>query len=225
MKFGGPVMCHTVSCPRSSRCCGGADRAGDLVDRDHRHALLGARLDRHQRHVGVRVQQRVAGLAVRRDHEDAVDALPAQALDRVGHRRAVERLEARDDDEVAGLVRGPLDPEQRRRRAVQRGVEADHAERLRAAGDERPRHRVRPVPELLHRREHALARLGPDVRAAVDDPRHRLVRDAGKAPYVRHDRRAGPPAGDRDVLAWLHRNSDSSPGSIPPGFSSPTRRC
>ena len=51
-------------------------------------------------------------------------------------------------DEVALVVRGALDPEQRRRRPVQRRVEAHHAERARAPGDERARRGVRAVVEL-----------------------------------------------------------------------------
>jgi hypothetical protein len=53
----------------------------------------------------------------------------AQPLDGAQHRRAVERVEAHDADEVARVVRGALDREQRRGRPVQRRVEAHHAER------------------------------------------------------------------------------------------------
>ena len=129
---------------------------------------------------------------LRGDHEDPVDALDAQALDRVAHRRAVERGQADDGDEVARRVGGLLDREERRRRAVERRVEAHDAERPRPAGDERARRGVRAVVELAHRGEHAPPRLGPDLRAVVDDPRDGLVRDARELGHVGHH--GGAPA-------------------------------
>ena len=185
---------------------GGADRAGDLIDRDHRRRRRSGPASTATSGTSACVCSSASPASLC----GAITRMPSTPWRRSRSTAsvtdgAVERLQAGDDDEVAGLVGGLLDPEQRRRRAVQRGVEADHAERLRAAGDERARHRVRPVAELLHRREHSLARLGPDVRAAVDDPRDRLVRDAGKPPDVRHHRRARP-AGGEIVM--------SSPGSI-----------
>src|SRR3954454_2203922 len=61
---------------------------------------------------------------------------------------SAERPHAGDAHRVAGVVGGALDAEQRRRRPVQRGVEADHAERARAPGDERAGHAVRAVAEF-----------------------------------------------------------------------------
>jgi hypothetical protein len=61
---------------------GGADRAGNLIDGHHRDPVVGPRLHRHQRHVGVGVRHCVAGLLVGGDHEDPVDSLAAKPLDR-----------------------------------------------------------------------------------------------------------------------------------------------
>src|SRR5581483_5543197 len=49
--------------------------------------------------------------------------------------------------------------------------EEDDRDQLRAALDERPRRRARHVVELPRAREHPLARLGADVRVAVEDAR------------------------------------------------------
>src|SRR5262249_14341317 len=108
-------------------------------------------------------------------------------------RRAVERLEAGDRDEVPGVVRRALDAIEGRCRTVERRVEAHDAERARAAGDQRAGHRVGPVAELLHGQHDALARLRAHVVAVVDYARDGLVRNAREPGDVGHDRPA---------LAW-----------------------
>ena len=146
----------------------------------------------HDQEAGRRLHQRVGGALVRRDHEDPVHPLGAQPLDRVQHRWQVERLEAHDRDEVARLVRGLLDAEQRRGRAVERRVEADDAERLGAAGDQRAGDRVGPVVELGHRLQHAFAGRRAHGLAAVDHARDGLVRDPGQSSHVGHHGGAAP---------------------------------
>ncbi len=168
----------------------GERRAGDLIHGDDRQGVRRSRLDHDERGVARQRDQRLARPLQRSDDEDAVDALHAQALDRAQHRGAVERLEAHDGDEVAGVVRGPLDRVQRRGGPEQRRVEAHHAERARAPGDERARRGVRVVVELLHREQDALARLGAHLRAAVEHPRDGLMGDACELGHVGHHGRA-----------------------------------
>jgi hypothetical protein len=153
----------------------GVDRPGELVDGDERHRVGPAGLDRHQRDAGGQVDERVGRLLLRRDDEDPVDALDAQAVDGPQHRGTVEGEEADDGDEVAGRMRGLLDREQRRAGSVQRGVEAHDPERPGAPGDERARRRVGAVVELAHRSEHPPLGLGAHVGAVVDHARDRLV--------------------------------------------------
>jgi hypothetical protein len=187
----GDVVDRAVAQVEQQAC--GARRAAELVDGHDRHRPGRARLDGDERDVGGQVDERLGRALLRRDDEDAVDPLHAEALDRAHDRRPVERVEADDRDEVARGVGGLLDREQRRRRPVQRRVEAHDAERVRAPGHERARRRVRPVVELAHRGEHAAARLRPHVRAVVDDPRHGLVRDAGELGDVGHHGRPAAP--------------------------------
>jgi hypothetical protein len=106
---------------------------------------------------------------VRRDHHDTVHPLEPQTLDRVRDRLAAQRLQAGDAHGVAGRISRAFDAHQRRGGPEQRGVERHDAERLRTARDERARHRVGPVVELAHRREHPVSRFGPDLLRVVDD--------------------------------------------------------
>ena len=126
---------------------------------------------------------------MRSDHHDAVDAQRAKPFDGLQHRRALERFEADDADEVPGGVRRALDSDQRRGGAVQRRVERDHTEVLRPSRDQGASDGVRAIVELLHRRHDPLARLGTHAFGPVDHPRDRLVRHAGQARNVVHDRR------------------------------------
>jgi len=57
------------------------------------------------------VSKRIGRLLEWRDRQDPVDAVAAQALDRVRDRLAIQRLQAGDDDEVVLLVCGALDPQ------------------------------------------------------------------------------------------------------------------
>ena len=151
--------------------------AGEAVAGDDGHARLRSGLDGDDGEIGGQVSDRAGGVGLRCDHENPVDALGAEAPDGVQDGDAVEGQEADDADEVARPVRGALDAEERRGRAVEGGVEAHDPERLRLPGRKCTRHRVRPVVEHPHRCEDSLARVVLDVVAAVDDPRDRLVRD------------------------------------------------
>ncbi|AUX38786.1 uncharacterized protein SOCE26_001640 [Sorangium cellulosum] len=167
-------------------------RAAVLLDGDHRDRIVRPPLDGDHRHVGGDVAERVHRRPQRGDDHDAVGALIAQPVHRIHHRRAAERFQADDADAVPGVVRRRLEPVERRRRAVVRRVEADHAERPRAPGDERLRHGARAVVELADRVEHALPRVGMHVGVVVQDPRDRLVRDAGELGHIDHDRGPAP---------------------------------
>ena len=70
---------------------GGADGAGELIDGDDGDHVLGTGLDGDQRDVVRRVLQARHRVLLRRDHEDPVDTVEAQPLDRLGDRLAVER--------------------------------------------------------------------------------------------------------------------------------------
>ena len=122
--------------------------------------------------------------------QDPLDALALQALERLQHGSAVERADPGDAHEVPVLVRGALEPAQDGDRPERDRVDADDAQRLRAAGDQRLRGGVRPVAELPHRRQHPLAGEAAHVPARVDDTRHGLLRDAGHLGHVAH--RGGP---------------------------------
>ena len=172
--------------------------AGEAVAGDDGHARLRPGLDGDDGEIGGQVRDRAGGVGLRCDHENPVDALGAEAPDGVQDGDAVEGEEAHDADEVARPVRGALDAEERRGRAVERGVEAHDPERLRLPGGKCTRHRVRPVVEHAHRREDSLARVVLDVVAAVDDPRDRLVRDPCELRDVGHDR--SPRACGRPVV-------------------------
>ena len=110
------------------------------------------------------------------DDEDSADALGAQSLHRIQDGAAVEGQEADDADEIAGSMGCALEPEERRRRAVQGGVEAHDSERLRLARGQRSRDGVRTIVELLHRVQYALDRVIPDMVTPVDDARKGLMR-------------------------------------------------
>ena len=113
----GPAMCQTVSWPRSSSSC-----VASTAPANWSTATSGTELGRPASTAtsgmpAGRLTSASAAALLRRDDEDAVDALDAQALDGAQHRGPVEGEEADDGDEVAGGVRGLLDREQRRRRA------------------------------------------------------------------------------------------------------------
>jgi hypothetical protein len=165
----------------------GVHRAGELIDRDQRHRVGPARLDRHDRDAGGQVDQGVRPALLRRDDEDPVDALHPQALDGAQNRAAVQGQEADDADEVARGVGGLLDGEERRRRAVERGVEADDPERPRASGDEGPRGAVGTVVEPAHGGENPVPGFRANVRIVVDHARDGLMGDARQLGDVGHD--------------------------------------
>ena len=85
-----------------------------------------------------------------------------------GSEPAVEAGEPGDGHEVAVRVRGALEPQQHRGRPEGRRLDADHPERLRAAGDQRLRRGIRAVVQLAHRAAHPLAgRLRRRTRCAL----------------------------------------------------------
>jgi len=81
-----------------------------------------------------------------------------------------------------------LESEERRRRAVEGGVEAHDSERLRFARGQRSRDGVRAIVELLHRVQNPLDRVVLDMVAPVDDARNGLMRDSRELGHVRHHR-------------------------------------
>ena len=81
-------------------------RTRELIYGHDGDAAHGTGLDRDQRQVEGGTDQRLGGLGVGDDHEDPVDGLELEPVHRLGHRGAIERLEAGYDDEVAGLVGG-----------------------------------------------------------------------------------------------------------------------
>ena len=164
-------------------------RALPLIDLRDRDDVLRAGFDGHHRKIGGKVPQGTERRDMRSDHHDAVDAQRAKPFDGLQHRRALERFEADDADEVAGGVRRTLDADQRRGGAVERRVERHHTEVLRPARDQRASDGVRAIVELLHRRHDPLAGLGPHAFGPVDHARDRLVRNAGQARDVVHHRR------------------------------------
>ena len=153
-------MCQTVSCPSWSRCSVAAIAPASESPETSEIPPSGPAWTRNDRQILRQLQQRVCGFGLRRDDEDALDPLDPQPLDGLEDRGAVERAHADGADEVALPVRGVVDAEERDGRAVEGRVEPDHAERPRAARRERPRHRVRPVLELLHGRQDAVPGLG-----------------------------------------------------------------
>jgi hypothetical protein len=122
--------------------------------------------------------------------QDSLDVLPLESLDRVQDRGWIERLEARDADEVALRVGRALEAEQDGRWTEERRVDADDSERVRTARDERPCRRVGSVAEFAHGGQNALAGDAADVAALVDHARDRLGGDAGQSGDVGHRRRS-----------------------------------
>ena len=112
-------------------------RARHLVDGDHRHRLLRPGLHGHHGQLARQVRERLRRTLLRRDQQHAVDALAVELVDGAQHEVTIKRGDADDAHEVALGVRGALDPEQRRGRPEQRGVEAHHAERPGAPRDQR----------------------------------------------------------------------------------------
>ncbi len=164
--------------------------ARELVDRCDRDALVGPRFDRDDRKVVRQLRNGARVGCLRRDHQDPVDALGAEPLDRVEHRAAVERRQADDADRIARLMSRALDPDERRGGPVERVVETQDAERLRLPGRQRASDRVRPVVEHAHRGAHLFARVLGDLLAAVDHARDGLMRDAREFRDVGHHRAA-----------------------------------
>ena len=138
------------------------------------------------------MQERVHRRSLRSDHHHTVHPLVAQALHRAHDRFPVQRAEARDADGVAAVVRGLLDPEQRRGWSVKRGVEADDPKRSGAPGHERLRHRVGAIVELADGFQDALPRAAPHMGTVVQHAGNSLVRDSGELRDVGHDRGALP---------------------------------
>ena len=101
------------------------------------------------------------------------------------------------------VLSGTLNPVQHHGRAVQGRVDADHAERMRAPGDQGPGRRVGPVGQLPDRLEDLLAGVRPHVRVVVEDAGDRLVGDSGELSDVGHDRRPGGTAGPAAGRACL----------------------
>jgi hypothetical protein len=126
--------------------------------------------------------------------QDSLDVLPLESLDRLQDRGWIERLDARDADEVAMRVGRALQAEQDGRWTEERRVDADDSERVRPTGDESPCRRVGSVAELAHGGQHALAGEAADVAALVDDAGDRLGGDSGQSGDIGHRGRSAPGA-------------------------------
>lgn len=120
----------------------------------------------------------------RLDEDDAVDALLGERLG--GDCAPLPLLGGRQRERVPGPSHGRLQAEEQGRRAVQRGAEGDDADPAIAAQQEGAGSGVGAVVQFTDGPQDAVAHLGTDVRLAVDDPRHRLLRDAGRAGDLRH---------------------------------------
>ncbi len=166
--------------------------AGRLVHLGHGHGDVVAGVHRDHRHLGRQVTQPVGGRLVGRDDDHTVDRLRAQPLHALLHRPAVERAEASDADVVAGVPGGLLDAVEGGGGAVERGVDADHAEHARTAGDELAGGLVGPVVELAHGGQHPGPGLGADEVGRIEHPRDGHRGDSGEYGDVHEHRR---PAG------------------------------
>ena len=153
-------------------------RALELVDGDGVAEVAAGGVEQHERHVERGRGEQVEHARLRGDHDDRLGRLSDELIEGLAHRLVVTRG-GRDGDPVAGVARRILDRVEDRLHAVGRRAGRDeHPDHVGFAGHQRPRGLVRAVAELVDDLLHALARLGPEVRRIVQDPRHRLVRDA-----------------------------------------------
>ena len=143
--------------------------ARELVDRHDRDLAAVPGLDGDHGQPGPQVAEPTRGTLARRDDDHAVDGLPRERVDGRADRRRIEICQAADGDRVPRRPRRMLDGEQCRRRAEQPRVEADHADRLRPAGDQPAGQRVGTVVEPADRLEDSLPGLRTHVGVAVED--------------------------------------------------------
>ena len=143
----------------------GEPRARDLVDREGVVGIAAGRLERHVRHVDRQLRERVEHADLRRDPDEALDALRGE-VQAVGDRARVARLDVRGAHPVAGLAGGRLDRGDARRGAVvrARGREDPIVHRLVSS----PRRSVRRVLQLGHHVERAASSLGADAGVVVE---------------------------------------------------------
>ena len=147
--------------------------------------VMGPRgVDRHERQGDGQAPDLAEGLGLRGQDDEPVDPVGEQAVQRRADRARVHVVEVRDVDSVPGLARSTVDGLQAGGRSVLETLAHQHPDGGGAAGHERTGGPVRTEVELVHGGQHAVPRLGPQARVSVEDPGHRLVRDAGAAGHV-----------------------------------------
>ena len=114
--------------------------------------------------------------------------LRAESADGLLERSSIEGAHGGHADEVAGGPGGEFDPVEGRGRPVERGVEADDAERLGSTGHPGARGDVGVVVELAHGGQHAGPGLVAHAGALVDDPGDRHLGHTGQFGDIAHDR-------------------------------------
>ena len=160
-----------------------------LVDADRQHAGgLGNRRRAHRNHGHRDVHQvDVLGHLDQGCHDDhRLDGKPQEMIDRAAQGFGCGDVERCDAGEIAGLPGRQFDGQQDRRGSVMDRGRRDDPDDARLAGDQRPGHRVATISEVFDRLVDAIARLGRDLVAPVQDARDGLVRDAGGGGDVHH---------------------------------------
>jgi len=171
LRWPGDVPHRLVS--KAEQVVGGQFRPKALVDAHHRVVARGAGVDGHHR-------WQVGGVPTvarhfrdqRLQQDDTVGGPGAQQVGALGDRSAVGIAEVRDRHRVAAFAGRTLDAAERCPRAVEGGVNRQHADAARTAAGKPARHHVRAVVERVHGDHHALTRFGRNLRVTVDDPGH-----------------------------------------------------
>ena len=134
----------------------------------------------------VAAAQGPAALAVRLRGQDdqAVHVVGQETVQGRADRPALGVVEVRDVDGIARLARGAVDGLQAGGGPVLEALAHEDADGGGPAGHERPGGTVGTEAELVHGRQHAVARLGPEARMTVDHAGDGLVGDARPACHV-----------------------------------------
>ncbi len=174
---------------------GGYPGGGDAVAADHGPGAAGQLhplADADHRHVRAQPERRavVDGLG----EHDPVHALFQQRVH--GDRDFLPFQGAGQGDGVPGALHGPLQGDEQGRRAVERTAQRDHADPPVAAEEQGPCRGVGTVVQFADGPQDAVAHLRADMRLAVDDPRHGLLRHPGGPRDLGHaGTTTGTPAG------------------------------
>ena len=166
----------------------GHARTANLIDGDACGARRRPLLERDDRGVGVKTPQHCERLVERREHDDPIDGVRADRIQRGTDRLPIEGPEGDQSRRVAVLARLFRDAVKGDRRTEHGQFETHDADRHGPAAGQSRSGGIAPVPELGDRLLHAFPNIRRDVCRPAHDARDGLLRHAGELGDVDHAR-------------------------------------